>query len=66
MRLIASLTDDQALDFESWLTIKKKKIHDGTKILYILDFIKTIKQQKQEKILGLEPGLFKNQGYSPI
>lgn len=66
MRLIASLTDDQALDFESWLTVKKKKIHDGTKILYILDFIKTIKQQKQEKILGLEPGLFKNQGYSPI
>jgi len=61
-RLIASLSEEQAIEFEDWLKTekKKRKIHDGTKLLYIREFIETINKntdangQNDKK----EPSLF--------
>lgn len=62
LRLVASLSEEEALNFETWLTTvkKKKKITDGTKLVHIQEFYETL-DRKDDSLADSEtkePGLF--------
>ena len=58
------MSEEQALEFEDWLKKekKKRKISDGTKIVYIREFVEIINSatQANEDIEVNQPSLFKS------
>lgn len=56
MKKIASLTEEEAIGFEEWLVGKNKKVNDGTKIMYINDYIEVLKDKATH--IEEEGGLF--------